>query len=264
MDLNWTDEEYENYQGEDLILGTGVPGSRWSGVFKALMYVSHVNSTNVELQYGKKFFNTDRGEIKTYGWHYGTYWGPYHEHGNDFDKLNKMTKKEIIQEFAAPFDSWDRVKLVKSHWFVYHLELLTELFPRARIIGAYLPNDISFRWWHKLGGWDIGYPPYDWFVNDERMKKHIKIGNALMLAFFTERGIEFKSHKGYKEMFAEELHLPYEYKGDHKNKVPATLIAVYSPLKGHGENLLLKSIVKNYPDVLRFFDILVDVDSKPQ
>jgi len=263
MDLNWTDEQYENYQGEDLILGTGVPGSKWSGVFKALMYVNSINSSNTDLHYGKEFYNVDKDEVKVYGWHYGTYWGPYHKYGHGFDHLDTITKKEIIQEFAKPFDNWGRIKLVKSHWFVYHLPLLVKMFPRARIMAAYLPNDISFNWWHKLGGWDIDYPPYDWFVDDTRMREEIKIGNALVVAFFAERGIELKAHVGYKEMFNEELHLPYEYKKEHKNKVPGPLVGIFNPLKGHtNNNVYLKNLMKYEPEVLRLFDVLQEPKSQ--
>lgn len=257
MDLGWTDEEYENYDGADLILGTGVPGSKWSGVFKSLMYITAINSENNGMRYGKDFYNTEKDMVITHGWHYGSYWGPNHEYGCNFDNLDKMTKKEIIKEFATPFSTWDKIKLVKSHWFVYHLPLLVKLFPRARIIAAYLPDDIAFRWWHKLGGWDIKYPPYDWFVGDKRMKKHIKYGNALVLSFLAERGIELKSHVGYKEMFNEELHLPYEYHKDHKNRVPKCLIGVYNPLKGHtNNNQYLTKLLGNDPTVETIFDIL--------
>ena len=61
MDLNWTDEQYEQYEGQDLILGTGVPGSKWSGILKAINVTDEViNMSNdaIECKHGLTFYHT--------------------------------------------------------------------------------------------------------------------------------------------------------------------------------------------------------------
>ena len=275
MDLNWTDEQYEQYEGQDLILGTGVPGSKWSGILKAINVTDEViNMSNdaIECKHGLTFYHTQAKTNKHYGFHYGTYWGPYHELGKTFDNIHLMSKKDIIIEFAKAFQNWDKLKLVKSHWFLYHLDFLIDMFPKVRIIGCYLPDDISFRWWHKLGGWDITYPPYDWYVDDTKMQEDIKIGNALLIKFFAERGIEMKAYKDFFDVF-NDLNVHIEDNAESSlrvkrkvsfngilggvRKVPGSTLGIYTPSLGHTNTNKYLEELKEYDTTIEtIFDIL--------
>jgi hypothetical protein len=272
MELNWTDKQYEEYDGHDLILGTGVPGSKWSGIFKAVNGTSIINDTAQAktCYYSKVFYNNVAKESKEFGFHFGAYWGPQHEYGQEFDNLHMMSKKDIIKEFAKPFKDWDKLKLIKSHWFLYDLDYLIKIFPKAKVIACYLPDDICFDWWHKVGGWNITYPHYDWFVDDTRMKQEIKIGNALLIKFFAERNIPLKSYANYLEVFNDlnidvtindlptSKGIPYngvKPSGD-TLRVPGCSIGVYNGKIV--DNHYLKELLINDPLVLDIFTILED------
>lgn len=158
------------YQGEDLIFAMGAPGSRWSGSIRCIQSQTDINISD------------ERPELKydgEWGWHRGAYWGPNHTQGHHFDKLDDMDYSECLSEIKKPFTDWDSgVKIIKSHWFSYHIPQLREWFPKAKLIAFYMPDDFCFDWWHKVGGWNITYPHYQWYENDERMRLQIEIENA--------------------------------------------------------------------------------------
>jgi len=159
------------YKGEDLIIATGAPGSRWSGAIRCLQSQVDINITDE--------VNSDSYSNGNFGWHRGVYWGPHHQYGHHFDRLDQMDYSEVLREFKAPFQEWQPgIKVVKSHWFSYHIPQLCEWFPEAKILTFWLEDDFCFDWWHKVGGWNITYPHYDWYVNDERMKQQISIENS--------------------------------------------------------------------------------------
>ncbi len=198
---------YEDYTGKDLILATGAPGSRWSGSLRMLTANVNVNSTDEspDRYYDHVALNPKTGKMATRGWHRGAYWGPDHEFGKTFDKIDQMSKQDIIKEFKGPYTDWESgVKIIKSHWFAYHLPFLKEMFPDAKFFAKHMPNDDCFEWWHVCGGWDISYPHYFWYKDDERMKQQIAIENEHILNFFKE-----VKHYNIKDLFAK-LGLPNE------------------------------------------------------
>jgi hypothetical protein len=276
MKLNWNEEEYEHYDGHDLILGTAVPGSKWSGTLMTLANViKYINNSDIgqPIKYGRTFTDKKTGEVINYDFHYGTYWGPSHEYGHGFDNLKSMAKKEIIDEFAGGFTDWTKTKLIKSHWFVYELEYLITLFPKATIIGMYLSDDYCFKWWNFLGGWDITYPIYDWFDNDDKMKREIKIGNALILKFFSERGIPLKLYPDFPSLFNTELGMNVtaddiipigEFSSlsetGHRRR-PHQYIGVYNPQLQHkNTNVYMDEVFKMMPGSYDVFTRLIEND----
>jgi len=169
------------YEGDDLIIAMGAPGSRWSGSIRAIQTSVDVNTTDDD---SERIYDLVDGEMPL-GWHRGAYWGPYHEFGNNFDRLDDLTKEEVVSEFKRPFSNWNHgIKIIKSHWFSYHIPLLREWFPKAKLIAFYMPDDFCFDWWHKVGGWNITYPHYEWYENDERMRLQIEIENACIQQAF--------------------------------------------------------------------------------
>ena len=133
------------YQGEDLNIVTGAPGSRWSGAIRMISLICK----DINLSDNKNnFVYRKKVDGQVVGWHRGAYWGPDNPVGHKFDVLDTLTKEEIIQEFKAPFSDWDYgTKIIKSHWFSYHLPLLKELFPKARFWSFYDTPQECFNWW---------------------------------------------------------------------------------------------------------------------
>jgi len=180
------------YSGEDLIFLIGCPGSRWSSVFLDLAKNEAVNTTEwrEENKWDQPVQNV-KGEHIKIGIHRGVYWGPGNTYGEGFDKLFAMSKPEILAEFMEPFENWDKIKVIKSHWFAYHIEYLQALFPKAKIVSCYANDIDSFYWWHKCGGWGMLFPNYTWYNDDSKMLEQIKEENYRILKFNRDRNVTF-------------------------------------------------------------------------
>lgn len=167
-----------DYNGSDLIICMGAPGSRWSGSIRAIQTCTDINTSDDHEDRLYDLTDIDKND-KMLGWHRGCYWGPFHEFGKNFDRLDTLTKEQVIEEFQKPFENFaPGKKIIKSHWFSYHIPLLREWFPEARLVAFYMDDDFCYDWWHRVGGWKITYPHYDWYENDERMASQIAIENA--------------------------------------------------------------------------------------
>lgn len=185
------------YQGEDLIIVTGAPGSRWSGVIRLLSLIC--KEINISDNTARRVYEKRDAEGKVIGWHRGAYWGPHNRYGHKFDKLNTLSKEEVLEEFKKPFKDWDTgKKIIKSHWFAYHLPQLKQMFPKATMWSFFEEDKECFDWWHHVGGWDIYFPNYTWYVDDERMMKQIGIENNNIKDFF-----KLKRYTGWKEAVTE-------------------------------------------------------------
>jgi len=276
--------------GEDIIFATGAPGSKWSAVLRSLSYNIDVNTTDEKEDRSFSVILNDEttGESKKLAWHKGCYWGPYHQFGHKFDKIDKLSKDEILHEIRSAYDNFDGIKVVKSHWFSYNLDFLIETFPAAKIIAVYLPDDVCFDWWHVIGGWDITYPIYNWYENDERMKKQIKEENSHLIRFFAEKNIPMNKYfdimelygdlsltKKFKEInsdsfneFVDEYNLNGKEQSFSKTvsrRISKTMLGVYNPKKhsnkNYYENVLERHGPEGYKSKLRYYKNLKAIKS---
>ena len=175
--------------GKDLIFAMGAPGSRWSGILRAIqMYHAVINhSDDSSSRSYDRYYRTSTTENEvSVGWHRGAYWGPCHEFGKHFDNIkDNYTKETFLQECKNAFTDWNGVKIIKSHWFAYNIEILKEWFPDAKLLAIqYGTNLDTFAWWHFVGGWDIAYPHYDWYENNERLLEQIEKENSAINLHF--------------------------------------------------------------------------------
>lgn len=184
--------DINSYSGEDLVLLVGCPGSKWSSIHRMLSENPKINNTDWARHREWDATITDiYGETNNMGVHRGAYWGPGNEFGKDFDKLNILNKAYILNEFMQPYTKWDGVKVIKCHWFAYHLNYISQMFPKAKILSCYAGDVESFYWWHKCGGWGIGHGGYSWYENDSRLIDKIKEENSSILKFNMDRDILF-------------------------------------------------------------------------
>jgi len=116
--------EIMEYQGEDLILITGAPGTRWSASIQSISSHPDINlSDHTEERQYERTAEYGDGSKAGIGWHRGVYFGPGHEFGDTFDDLESWDKKSLLEEFKKAFSDWDYgVKIFKSHWFAYSLD----------------------------------------------------------------------------------------------------------------------------------------------
>ena len=197
---------------------TGVAGSGWS------MMTQHVKKV-----FRSKFDESDENDLKQYflpkhllgeytindpNWmastHHGVYYGPYQEYGNDFDDLTKYNNRvaEFHEECLRPYSTEQRpCKLIKCHWFSYSLDWLWENCKGHSMILMYRDSDIAEDWWYRMGGWDIQHPPYTWYETPEKLSKHIREENKLILDFAERKNIQWYDFDCYGQWMTKRFNI---------------------------------------------------------
>jgi hypothetical protein len=193
--------------GNNIIFATGAPGSKWSRMLSLIGLHPAINSSDkhkMPKYHQSQIFSN--GKVANIGNHSGTYFGPYNGFGENFDDLTKISKEDFLEEIKRPFDNWDEgIKIVKSHWFSYgnNLNWLKENFPDSTIILLYNGEDVAFKWWHFVGGWDITFPVYTWYKDDVTMYNRIKEENQGIVSFARENLIPIKYYNSFRGIFRE-------------------------------------------------------------
>ena len=147
----------------------GAPGSRWSGVAQLLTDNFNYNKSD-EMEHRQYVHGKFTG-------HKGSYFGPLMELGQDFHRLeysyfDKLRFQATCDSaFADPF--LPQTKMIKCHQFAYGLDWLKENVPYSNILLVRRDTDLAFDWWKEAGGWNITYPNYQWYVDDEHMRHYI-------------------------------------------------------------------------------------------
>jgi hypothetical protein len=146
------------------IFFTGVPGSRWSGIAQTLELLAGINTS-------------DHSESRRYshagfGGHSGVYFGE----GMEFPASLTTLDTSAWQKRGG-------CKIVKSHDWAYNLNSIKQMYSNVWIMLVYRPDKASFDWWKEAGGFDIAYPSYAWYENDEKMMAEIKKQNECILEF---------------------------------------------------------------------------------
>ena len=179
--------------GSDIIFAVGAPGSKWSRILTVLGMHPDINTSDYEKfpTYGSRVtFNN--GKTRRVGVHTGAYFGPGNQVGENFDNLASLSKEEFLNEIMPCFDNWHTgFKIIKSHWFAYNIDWLTDNFPKAKIILVYNGDDEAFKWWHLVGGWNISFPNYSWYKDDIRMWQQLQKENAHIIDFMRSKKLSF-------------------------------------------------------------------------
>lgn len=164
------------------IFFTGAPGSRWSGVSQ----VFRDNWTNID--------NTDLTPEKTYkhhlySGHIGNYYGPGMLYSDWLD-TEFGSREQWETEIAASYNGDNPVKLIMSHHFAYWLDEFVEVFPDSPMVLCYRTDQECFDWWHEAGGWDISYPNYTWYKDNNKMMQEIHKQNSAILEFAKRKNLQ--------------------------------------------------------------------------
>ena len=141
------------------ILFTGAPGSKWSSVAANIYRSADIDQTDSA---------SERTYINNTVRHTGSYFDPGMEFNNTRDNWD------------LPFSGKGK-RIIKSHTFAHDLDELKTLgFP---IVMVYR-NDIEcFNWWNDAGGFDITYPNYSYFKDQDTMWAHIQSENKDTMHF---------------------------------------------------------------------------------
>lgn len=145
------------------IFFTGVPGSKWSGIAQILESSSAFNTTDrtPEREYAHNQFSG----------HKGAYFGRGMEFYPD------------PMEIDQAWNGGTGIKLAKSHDWAYMLDVIKPGFINDWVMLVYRPNEISNEWWHQAGGFDITYPNYEVYRDNDRMRNEIAEQNSNILQF---------------------------------------------------------------------------------
>lgn len=127
--------------------------------------------------------------------HYGSYFGPGNEFGQDFEDLSHYNVDDFKSECMKPFtDDSKNTKLVRSHWFAYNLDWLYDNCKGDEILLVWRDPKESEKWWHDMGGWNITHPNYDWYQNDSRMWEKIQEETRLIEEFASKHNITWHEY----------------------------------------------------------------------
>lgn len=169
----------------DRIFFTGVPGSRWSGIAQTLEQIPGFNTS--DRSYERTYFHNG------FSGHKGAYFG-------------RMMEFDAVLDPHVIDSAWEKpggCRLIKSHDWAYKLHRLKDAFPSDWLMLVYRPDDASFNWWKQAGGFDIQYPSYKSYINDEIMKREISWQNQAILDFAQDKKLnwEFFDTAWIKENF---------------------------------------------------------------
>jgi hypothetical protein len=167
----------------EYIFFTGVPGSRWSGIAQ-------------EIKSQQGYNTTDRADHRMYrhgafNGHMDSYFGT----GMEFDCSLDCTN------LNAPYTDDVGCKLLMSHEWPYCFDAIQDQHPNAWIQLVYRPDDASYTWWKAAGGFDITYPNYEWYKNDDTMRKRIWEQNNLILDFGRKHSVQWIQHHKHSDIF---------------------------------------------------------------
>ena len=167
------------------IFFTGAPGSRWSGVSQVFRNtLEDVDNSDCTPKHSYRHH--------LYSGHVGNYYGPGMLYG-DWLGTELGTRAQWEAEIARSYsDNTRPVKLILSHNFAYYLDALTDTFPDSKLVLCYRPTELCYHWWHAAGGWDISYPNYRWYRDNNRMKDEIHRQNLEILKFAEKHKLALK------------------------------------------------------------------------
>lgn len=190
---------------QQLIFCTGAPGSKWSGIVRKLATCKEIDNSDCNRE---RTYAHCNGELK----HFGNYFGPGMEYGDFFNRLGEgvVSKEQIVKELDKPYSDGEAkgIRLLKSHAFAYALPFLLRTFPESKFLLVWREDNDCFDWWMEAGGFNIKYPNYSWYQNEERMRQQIALENKEILQFSKIQKVNFKYMSFYG--MASELELSWD------------------------------------------------------
>jgi hypothetical protein len=186
-----------NYDESKLIFFTGAPGSKWSSI-------SHLITKNTKYPINHSDYNSSRFHLHKNGIaHQGAYWGPGNGLGENFHRLYRMSKDEIVNEIDKAYEdkTWEKYRIIKCHQFSLNLDYIKETFPKSKILMIMRNNRSCYTSWMSSGGFDlIKFPNYDlYYKNPDELMKHICKENEEINNFVVKHDLDI--YVVYKKYF---------------------------------------------------------------
>lgn len=182
----------------DRIFFTGVPGSRWSGIAQKIEEIPWMNTSDriAEREYSHS----------QYSGHKGAYFGAEME-------LHPILDTGYIDQ---AWTNLNGTRMVKSHDWAYNLENVYNFAKQNNswLMLVYRPSQSSFEWWKEAGGFDISYPSYSAYKDEETMLSEIEKQNKKILEFSFKYDVEWShfTNSWIKTQFDYDLNLEKDSK----------------------------------------------------
>jgi hypothetical protein len=152
---------------------TGAPGSRWSGTAQIIEQIYQFNTSDRTPE--REYLHS------SYSGHKGAYFG----------RMMEMEAKLDPEYIDSAWRVQGGTRLVKSHDWAYCLPKIKQAFPDDWIMLVWRENQACFDWWKEAGGFDIKYPSYGSYRNDDNMKKEIDWQNQSIQKFALENNLQW-------------------------------------------------------------------------
>lgn len=202
------------------IFVAGAPGSKWSSVVKNIYWSPSIDHS--DYSESRTYYHDASGEYQLM--HLGAYWDPGMEFGDNFDKLNSLSRQECEKEFDRPFTG-SGIRIIKSHVFCNHLDFLKNTWPDCKIIMVNRDNDACLGWWVRCGHFDITYPNYKWYENLKQMSKMIDDQNYHLRQFWHNNSKRWINNNRHLALSLGIQAPPEEYYQDYEtNDIKVSLI----------------------------------------
>ena len=162
---------------EQLIFFTGIPGSSWSRVATLFGHSPLLNLNSSDRSKSREYYirrNTSWAGLIN---HQGSFFGSKMEFGEgwEYPVERGVSKEAIMADIGKAFKIHNNQNyLIKSHSIAQSLDWWIENFPNSKFIFTFKDFDRSIEWWINAGGFDIPYPIYDWYEDEDRMRKKAK------------------------------------------------------------------------------------------
>ena len=163
---------------EQLIFFTGIPGSAWSRTATLLGYSPLLNLNDSDRSKKREYYITRNTSWAGLINHQGSFFGSKMEFGEgwEYPAERGLTKEAIMNDIHEAFQVHnDQNYLIKSHSIAQSLDWWIENFPNSRFVFTFRDYERSIDWWLNGGGFDITYPKYDWYEDEERMRHKAKL-----------------------------------------------------------------------------------------
>lgn len=146
------------------IFVAGTPGSKWSSVVKNIYYSPDVDRSDYSDD--RTYYHDATGHHELM--HLGAYYDPGMEFGDWFDVLDQHSVQECEQEFDRAFGTAVGRRIIKSHVFAHHVDVLKSRWPQCPVVVVLRPDDACLGWWVRCGEFHITYPSYEKYYQNLR------------------------------------------------------------------------------------------------
>ena len=165
---------------DKIIFFVGIPGSSWSRVATLLQWSPIINSNVSDRNKDREYYITKGTSWPNLINHQGAFFGSEMEFGMKWEypeeRDTPLTKEAVLHDIESAFRSHDDTNyLVKSHSIALSLDWWIKTFPNSKFIFVVRDYEASMKWWLNGGGFDITYPSYSWYKDEDSMLHKAKL-----------------------------------------------------------------------------------------